>query len=397
MLRNQKNKLIGYLSNISLKRALALYIVIGLITAILCSLVMKLFFENWRTVIYQVHDISQISDDKQESNSPENENGYIPREVIPSKTVQKQLDIVNALEMVSIMISGAIAISGVSHLFYKKKLEEPIKILEIEMGYLGRDDLSFDCSYMSNDEMGDICATFNQMRIQLLENKINIWSLMESQRDLNAAFAHDIRTPLTVMKGYIQMLSTFYSSGKISEEKVQETLHTLERQINRMEHFTNTMKEIHTIEEWKLCYRKQTLKSVLQKIQKNLEGLTTDQIKIELSIKDIEEAIIMCDDILIQQVVDNLISNSLRFANSKILVTVELVQDKLYFYVKDDGRGFTKELLDKGIRPYFTTSDNHFGLGLTICRTLCKKHGGNLELINSYQGGAIACAYFYIK
>ncbi len=106
---------------------------------------------------------------------------------------------------------------------------------------------------------------------------------------------------------------------------------------------------------------------------------------------------IMCDENLIQEVVDNLIINALRYVVSQIDIIINLEQDKLYLYIKDDGRGFSKELLDKGIRPYFTTSDGHAGLGLTICRTLCKKHGGSLELMNSVQGGAIACAYFYVK
>lgn len=391
MLSRLLKKLKNNITSASLKKSLAIYIFIGLVVSALWSLVMILFFENWRGVIYEVHSI------KQPYESFNNGSDYVMVEVIYNKEVNKQIFILNIFVIASILIGAVTTIGGVSHLFYKKKLKEPISILKSEMVYLGHDDLSFDCSYISNDEMGEICLTFNQMRLQLLENKKNLWALMESQRDLNAAFAHDIRTPLTVMKGYIQMLSTYYKSGKFSEEKVFETLQTLERQINRMESFSNNMKEINAIDDWKLSYREQSVKDLLDRVKQNITGISKERIRIDTSSLESTDIMILCDENLIQEVVDNLIINALRYVVSQIDIIINLEQDKLYLYIKDDGRGFSKELLDKGIRPYFTTSDGHAGLGLTICRTLCKKHGGSLELMNSVQGGAIACAYFYVK
>lgn len=386
------NKLKWNLTNASLKKSLASYIFLGLVVSALWGLVIILFFENWRNVIYEVHSII-----KHPYSNLSKESEYIMTEVVFNKEVNKQIFILNFFEIALIIIGAVITIGGVSHLFYMKKLEEPINILKNEMVYLARDDLSFDCSYISKDEMGEICLTFNQMRLQLLENKKNLWALMESQRDLNAAFAHDIRTPLTVMKGYIQMLSTYYRLGKFSEEKVFETLQTLERQIDRMECFSNTMKEIHAIDDWKLKYREQSMNDLVEGIKINITGLSTEIFLVDTSGLESSDTIIRCDENLIQEVVDNLIINALRYAVSQINIVSNLEQDKLYLYIKDDGNGFTKEILDKGIRPYFTTSDGHTGLGLTICRTLCKKHGGNLELMNSIQGGAIACAYFYVR
>lgn len=68
----------------------------------------------------------------------------------------------------------------VSHQYYKRKLEEPLRILKREMEFIGGDDLSFDCNYISNDEMGEICQAFNCMRKQLIKNQENLWELMES-------------------------------------------------------------------------------------------------------------------------------------------------------------------------------------------------------------------------
>lgn len=390
-LKNLMNRLKYRMMNAALKKSLTIYIFIALITAFLCSMVIILFFENWRNIVYQVHVTELSIDELKYGNSYITMNGLLPEEV------QKPILVINLLEMLSVIGCVVIAVTCVSHQYYKRKLEEPIKILQTEMQYLGRDDLSFECSYISGDEMGEICRGFNQMRVQLSENKKNLWDIMESQKELNASFAHDVRTPLTVMKGYIQMLLKYYPEGKVSQEKILETLQMLGRQVDRMEQFSSTMKEVHTIEEWKICHKKQNLWNLLQKINRNVEGMSGGEILIILHGFQLEKEEIVCDENLIQEVVDNLVSNALRFTKSVIQITVKTEDSKLFIYVQDDGDGFTKEALEKAARPYFSTTQEHFGLGLTISRTLCKKHGGNLEIMNSIDGGAITCAYFYVK
>ena len=107
-----------------------------------------------------------------------------------------------------------------------------------------------------------------------------------------------------------------------------------------------------------------------------------------------ETDIVKVDEHLIQQVADNLVSNALRFAQKEIRITLQLEEDFLYLYVQDDGEGFTKQAMEKAKKPYYSSEPDHFGLGLTICQTLCKKHGGRLELTNSVDGGAIASGMF---
>ena len=102
------------------------------------------------------------------------------------------------------------------------------------------------------------------------------------------------------------------------------------------------------------------------------------------------------------EVAENLLSNALRYADKKIEVLLEAEREEgpLRLYVKDDGRGFSKEELTKAVSPYYRekTEDDgqdssHFGIGLSIS-ALLKKHGGELELANSIHGGAIVCAVF---
>ncbi|MCI8410562.1 MAG: HAMP domain-containing histidine kinase [Lachnospiraceae bacterium] len=377
--------------NLTLRKALALYIFVGFITAILCSSVFIIFFENWKDIVFQVNGVQGVEMLLHKGNyqviSAEEDSSL--------EKVTRQIEILKFMEIVSVLICSGGAIVCVSHQYYKRKLEEPLRILKKEMEFIGRDDLSFDCSYVSNDEMGQICQTFNRMRKQLIKNQENLWELMESQRELNAAFAHDIRTPLTVMKGYIQMLLQFYPTGKLSEDKLVETLLMLQKQTERMEQFSLTMKEIHVMEEWRVNRQPLLMKELIQQIDVTLQGLPKEGKEIYLHVdthKDKDELI--CDKNLIQEVVDNLLINALRYAKKEVNVFIQREEEGLYIYVKDDGDGFTKEALMKAARPYFSTTEGHFGLGLTICQTLCKKHGGELEVLNSIEGGGIGSVYF---
>lgn len=376
--------------NNTLRKSLAVYIFVGFITAILCSSVFIIFFENWKTTVLQVNGVQRVVILFQGGNyqviSAEGDSSL--------DKITRQIEILKFLEIVSVLICGGGTVLCVSHQYYKRKLEEPLRILKREMKFIERDDLSFDCSYISYDEMGEICQAFNCMRKQLIKNQENLWELMESQRDLNAAFAHDIRTPLTVMRGYIQMLLQFYPDGKISEDKLIETLLMLEKQTERIEQFSLTMKEIHTMEEWRVNRQPLPIKELVQQINVTLQGLSKEGKEILLHVHTQEEEELICDKNLIQEVVDNLLINALRYAKKEIHVSIQREEEGLYIYVKDDGEGFTKEALMKAARPYFTTTEGHFGLGLTICQTLCKKHGGELEVLNSIDGGGIVSAYF---
>lgn len=376
-------------NQLTLKKSLAVYILIALAAAVFFGGVFVVFFENWKDMVLQVNHQPDAWTMLYEAN------GYKVSERYSSEKVARQIEILSFLEIAVVFLCGGVAVICVSHQYYKRKLEEPLKILKREMEFMGRDDLSFDCSYISNDEMGEVCDTLNRMRKQLVKNQENLWQMMEAQRNLNAAFAHDIRTPLTVMRGYTQMMLKFYPEGKISEEKMIETLQMLERQTGRIEQFSLTMKEIHNMEEWKVDRQPFSVKELVQQIRENLKGMPLEGIKVEFSC-EIDEMQIICDKNLIQEVADNILTNALRYAKEKIIISMVKEEEGLFLYVKDDGKGFSKEEIMKAARPYFSTAEDHFGLGLTICQTLCKKHGGDLELMNSLEGGAIVSAYFMV-
>lgn len=356
---------------ITLKKSMMIYVGLGLLAAFGCCLFAVQFLENWKEMIKNLEE---------------------------SVRANRLLVYLSFAEVAVIAFFVCVIIFLVCHLFYKNRMEPALALIEKEICFLNREDLSFDCSVDGEDEMAQVCKSLNDMRLALIENRRNTWALVEEQRVLHAVFAHDIRTPLTVMKGYLQMMEKFYPTGNMPEEKVMETMKTLSGQVERIEQFSATMKRMNRMEEWEIACRKTATAELLELLKKNAEGLAQGQkARIEVIAGEMRAQEIFCDGNIVAEVADNLMLNALRYARETIRVTLEVSDDRLFCYVKDDGPGFSEEALEMGARPYFTTENGHMGLGLSICRLLCKKHGGDLELTNSIHQGGIACAFFRVS
>ena len=177
---------------------------------------------------------------------------------------------------------------------------------------------------------------------------------MEEQRKLNAAFAHDIRTPLTVLKGYTELLTNYYTKGMISDEKLCETLQIMDRQLERLKKFSESMKDIHSIDEVECQPKEASLLILLNHIEDLAKGLMISS-PTEIKVKNNTECnVLFFDEKLILEVVENLLSNALRYGNQCVEVSVSVEEDHLYIYVRDDGKGFSPEELYQADKPYYS-------------------------------------------
>lgn len=98
------------------------------------------------------------------------------------------------------------------------------------------------------------------------------------------------------------------------------------------------------------------------------------------------------------QVYENLLSNAIRYAKEMVTIRCTYTGNIFSVIVSDDGKGFSAKDLTNAAKPYYSGAkqkeEYHFGLGLHICRILCEKHGGSLDLLNTPQGGAQITASF---
>lgn len=371
----------------SLRKTMSLYICIAIIAVIVLYISTTVFCDGWKKLVYEKYSIDIKSYTKIES--------LVKLELIDKVILYGS----SIIKEYSIVIYSIIAIIITSNMFYKNKIKAPMDILKEEAKKISRNDLSFSCAYNSGDELGEICQAFDKMRIQLIVNNENMWSIMEAQRQLNSAFAHDIRTPLTVIQGYTDILLKYYPKGKITEEKLLENLTLIQSQLTRLKNFSETMKDIQDIGDIEVNPKLTEFNLLEKNIKENIDGITQSK-DIEINIYNkLKKDKGYFDESIILQVVDNLLSNALSFTKDKIDIISEWENDVLYIYIRDNGKGFSKKELYFASNPYYSSRagiDGHFGIGLTICKSLCEKHGGKLSLNNSTNGGAIICASFFV-
>lgn len=291
--------------------------------------------------------------------------------------------------------------------FYKNRLKMPFALLEKGVLEIQNQNLQFSLEYESQDEMGQLLKSMDKMRETLIENYEYMWKLIEEQKQLNAAFAHDLRTPLTVLKGYCEFLSRYLPQGAVSQEKMADILLLMTKQLERLSDFSKTMKEVRNLDEYpiekentELFYFCKTIEGITEAL--NMGGDVTLSVKYLSA--EMEKQKVFFDENIVLEVLDNLLSNAIRFAKSQVIVSIEIEEKAMgkymYLYVEDDGKGFLDSELHKAIAPYYSSEqeEEHFGIGLYICNMLCNLHGGTVSLANRIDGnGAIISASFLIS
>ena len=134
--------------------------------------------------------------------------------------------------------------------FWRRKLDGPIRTLTDASSRIARSDLDFHIEATSANELGRLCSSFEYMRAALDRSARETWAQMEERRRLNSAFAHDLRTPLTVLKGRAAMLASELPSGALSGSEAAEEVKVMQRHIARLERYVDAMANVQRLETW---------------------------------------------------------------------------------------------------------------------------------------------------
>ncbi len=274
--------------------------------------------------------------------------------------------------------------------FYRKKLSPPIQVLADATKHIKGQDLDFTVAYNSNDELGRLCTAFEEMRQALYDNNRQLWNMIEQRKILQASVAHDLRNPIAIIEGYVEYMQQCFTNGSLNDEKLQHTLSNLAITSKRLERYTDYIRDLNTIEETETKYSVVQLPDFLKNATESL-SLIAGQHSLEIEYHStVSECQVKLDEQIFYRIVENIFSNAIRYANSKVSFLYTFIDDVLTITITDDGKGFSKAMLRK--KNTFLYSEDkmgeHMGLGLATSRVLSQKHGGCLELSNVTPSGA---------
>ncbi len=399
-------KIKNFFHHKSIKISFTIYMLICIFSALLLSLFFSNLCQFGQSVIYQKYDNKYDTSShgyKTELNFLKTEDGKIDGTLYYNTVditsfftpFEKSIyNIMNFFTLAFYPICFILCVAITSILFYKKQLQKPFEILDNAADNISKNNLDFKIVYNNQNELGRLCLSFEKMRATLQENYLEMWRQIEERKRLNAAFAHDLRTPLTVLKGQSEMLIKY--TPQMSTEKIVSTAEMMQRHIVRLEAYVNTMNDLQRLEDIEINKTPVIVDEAIKQMRST--GISICQDKKFMFSDDIPEMKkeLIIDFSIIMRVYENLLANAVRFAKENIFVSVSIKNDNLYLIVSDDGNGFTKTELSNATKPFYKSdyekNNNHFGMGLNICKILCEKHGGSLILKNN--GGAVITAIF---
>ncbi len=286
----------------------------------------------------------------------------------------------------------AVGIGAAAAVYYRKKLREPITQLQNGVERIQEDNLDFHIEYDGDDELGRLCCSMEKMRRELRQKHKALWESLEQRKLLNASVAHDLRTPITVLKGYLDYLEKNIPQDKLTEDMLFDTVSSMQGAVNRLELYVESVRDIEKIENIEIEKRSENVKLLLYELRSNVRQLAGDK-EIIIS-NDITVDKIQIDKGVFFRILENLLQNALRYAEKQVSINLSHKKDFLILTVKDDGKGFSAADLEKATTVFYSNDKEkqHFGIGLSVCKILCEKHGGLLYVGNQKEKGACVTA-----
>lgn len=276
-------------------------------------------------------------------------------------------------------------------LWFSAVLSRGLIPLSKAVGQIRDGNLDFDTELSKIREFNEITESVNTLKDNLRRSLERQWKSEQQHRDHISALAHDIKTPLSSISGWTQLLSETDLSPE--QYKFVTNLHREEHAIDGLTNDLITV-AIHEASDEQPTITSVPVTGFIGEVTASLRGLAdVRQIHMEVHLPE-EECETDIDPALARQAVVNVIANALRFApeHGQVVISAK-ASPVLTVRVEDSGPGFTKQDLREATRVSYmadsSRSGRHFGLGLAVAKANVELHGGQLLLGESVQlGGA---------
>ena len=256
----------------------------------------------------------------------------------------------------------------------------PAQILGKRQNYL---------EYDGPQEFCDICDSFNDMSKKLYDSEQKRKKLEEDKQQMLADISHDLKTPITVIKGYSKAIC----DNLVDEDEIDQYLMTINRKADDLDELINTFHEYSKMDHpnYNFKFEKTDICEFTRiYLAQKYEELYLSGVEIEV---DIPEEIIYCsiDKLQIKRVFDNLVSNAQKHNKNQIsiLFRVEKYEDKVKINIADNGYGIPEEIKNEIFEPFVVGEKSRTkkgsGLGLAISKKIIEAHKGSIKLVKSKE------------
>jgi len=242
-------------------------------------------------------------------------------------------------------------------------------------------------AYSSKDEIGELAETFNRMSITIKQKEDEAQKIEIAKDEFLAMITHELKTPLVPIQGYADILLGGHL-GELNKNQ-KERVEIIKSSSESLLQLISDLLDAQKLELGQLKIKAQVnnLKSTLDKaITAMAPQAISDQVELTHNLKG--DSYALYDEERIQQVLANLIKNSIRAVQpktGKVEVLVEDYKNDYKIYVRDNGKGIPKTAMDKIFKKFYqvdtstTREKGGSGLGLAISKGIIEAHGSEIQ------------------
>ena len=284
------------------------------------------------------------------------------------------------ITVLSIIFSLLIIISILYITYIYKTLIQPFQQLQLFAANVARGNLEVPLNMKKNNYFGAFTESFDLLREELDAARQREYESNRSKKELVATLSHDIKTPVASIKAVSELMLMQAKDEKIIKQV--NTIYTKAEQIDLLvtDMFHATLEELQQL---KLTVSEQSSEILIQMI----ENVNYDH---QIEYDPIPQCILLMDPVRMQQVIDNVISNSYKYAGTKVITQSKINQGYLELHIIDYGPGINEEeiplLFNKYYRGNNVQGKSGSGLGLYISKYFIEHMDGHIHCYNRQDG-----------
>lgn len=289
-------------------------------------------------------------------------------------------------------------------IWIQRGILRPLERMRIATQCIKEGNLDFEVKAETDDEMGQLCKDFEEMRLRLKRNEEEKFELDEEKKVLISNITHDLKTPITAIKGYAEGILDGVADTKEKQDKYLKTIYNKANELNIL---INELTVYSNVDRQRMPYNFQKLL-----VSEYFDDCAED-LEMELESKNIEfgyhnyvasEVEIIGDSEQIGRVIHNIINNSVKYMDKKkqiINLRIKDVGDFIQVEIEDNGKGIeAKDLPFIFDRFYRTDASRNSatggsGIGLSIVKKIMEDHGGKIWATSKDGVGTVI--YFVIR
>lgn len=277
--------------------------------------------------------------------------------------------------------------NGLLTYFVSKSIIVPIRQLQKAATQIKEGNLQVPVTPHSKDELGQLALGFDEMRIRLKESIEQQFIYEENRKELIANISHDLKTPITTIKGYVEGIRDGVAN---TPDKLNRYIHTIYSKSIDLDHMIDELFLYSKLDLHRLPFHfekirfDQYLQDLVEELRFDVEKMN---VNIELTIDKGQNYLINGDREHLKRVITNIVNNSLKYIDKnekELSFYLSAMDSKILFKLVDNGPGIPEEnlpfIFDRFYRADTArgTEKGGSGLGLSIAKRIIEEHNGNI-------------------